>query len=290
MKKFKIFIFILIILLGFSFIFRNELLNFYSKFALKLPEIEKEIGQFLPPEIKKEVSLPPPIKAEKEYPETILTKEGVIKWTNIQREKYGLPPLKESLELDASSAIKVEDMFKNQYFDHYSPSGEGMGDLAKIVGYEFILIGENLALGNFKDDETLVNAWMESTGHRENILNERYQEIGVAVKKGTFEGRETWMAVQHFGLPLSACPQPNEKLKVEIDENEKEIDEIESTLNNLKNEIRKMRSKWGSECQEKIDEYNSLVVKYNSLVTKTQTLITNYNNQVRLFNQCVSSD
>ena len=87
MKKFKIFIFILIILLGFSFIFRNELLNFYSKFALKLPEIEKEIGQFLPPEIKKEVSLPPPIKAEKEYPETILTKEGVIKWTNIQREK-----------------------------------------------------------------------------------------------------------------------------------------------------------------------------------------------------------
>jgi len=290
MRKIKIFIFTLIILLGFGFIFRNEILDFYSGLALKLPEIEKEIGQFLPPTTEKEVSLPPPLQAEKEYPQASLSAEGVIRWTNTQREKYGLPPLKESDLLDASAAIKVEDMFENQYFDHYSPSGEDVGDLAKIVNYEFILIGENLALGNFKDDEDLINAWMESQGHRENILNERYQEIGVAVKKGIFEGRETWLAVQHFGFPLSACPQPEEELKVEIEENKKEIDDIESALNNLKNEIRRMRPRWGSEYQAKVNEYNLLLVEYNSLVTKTQTLILDYNNQVKSFNQCVSSN
>jgi len=146
-----------------------------------------------------------------------------------------------------------------------------------------------LALGNFKDDENLVNAWMESEGHRENILSTKYQEIGVAVKKGSFEGRETWLAVQHFGLPLSACPQPDVKLKVEIDENEKEIDELAEKLRLLQVEIKKMRPKWGSEYERKIDEYNLLVEKYNSLAKETQTLIESYNSQVKSFNQCLSS-
>lgn len=290
MKKLKLFLLVLIILLGFGFIFKNEILDFYSNFALKLPEVEKEISQFLTPEIEKEVSLPEPIKAKKEYPQTVLTQEGIIKATNIQREKYGLEPLKESLKLDASSAIKVEDMFKNQYFDHYSPSGQGVGDLAKIVNYDFILIGENLAMGNFKDDENLVNAWMESPGHRENILNQKYQEIGVAVKKGIFEGKETWIAVQHFGLPLSACPQPDEKLKVKIDENEKEIDQLLEEIKILETEIKKMRPKWGSEYERKIDEYNSLVLKYNSLIKETQSMIDQYNLQVKSFNQCLQGE
>jgi uncharacterized protein YkwD len=93
-------------------------------------------------------------------------------------------------------------MFENQYFAHESPTGEKVSDLAKKFGYDFLLIGENLAMGNFSSDEDLVLAWMESPGHRENILNEKYQEIGVAVKKGIFEGKEVWIAVQHFGLPF----------------------------------------------------------------------------------------
>ena len=137
-----------------------------------------------------------------------------------------MPALLENTKLDQSAELKAQDMLKNQYFAHTSPSGMAVGNLAEKVGYEFIAIGENLALGNFENDEALVQAWMDSPGHRANILNSRYQEIGVAVLKGVFEGRTTWLAVQHFGLPLSVCPSPQEGVKLTIDANQNKIDEI----------------------------------------------------------------
>jgi len=288
MKKFKAIVAISIIVLGLSFIFRNEVLDFYSKLTLRLPEIEKEITGFIKEEVEKEISIPPPLRAEKEYPEAFLTKEGVITLTNLQREKYGLPPLEENLQLNAGAAIKVTDMFENQYFAHTSPLGEGVGDLAKQVNYEFILIGENLALGNFQNDEVLVQAWMDSTGHRENILNSRYQEIGIAVQKGIFEGESTWLAVQHFGLPLSACPQLDETLKAEIWANENEISQLQKTLRSLQIEIKTMRPKRGIIYNQKIEQYNTFVSEYNALVKETETLIDEYNSQIRLFNECVT--
>lgn len=288
MKKLKILIITFIAILGLGLIFKNQILDFYSGFSLKLPEIKEKIGEFKGLEIKKEISTPPPLKAEREYPESFLTREGIIKWTNLQREKYNLPPLKESLKLNLSSAIKVEDMFQNQYFAHLSPEGEGVADLAKIVDYKFILIGENLALGNFKNDEGLVQSWMESPGHRENILNQRYQEIGVAVKKDKFEGKEVWLAVQHFGLPLSACPQPEENLLAQIKENENELNQIQTELEKLQLEIKKMKPKRGVAFSQKIKEYNILVGKHNSLLEKNKILIEDYNKKVKLFNNCVS--
>ena len=70
-------------------------------------------------------------------------------------------------------------------------------------------------MGNFKNDQDLVSAWLNSPGHRANILNTRFTEIGTAVLKGFYEGREVWMAVQEFGLPLSSCPNPDSKVKIE---------------------------------------------------------------------------
>lgn len=285
MKKLKILI--LIILLGSGFLLRNKILDIYSNFSLKLPEIERKIGNYLQPKFEKEVFLPPPLKAEKEYPGAILTKDGIIKWTNLQREKYGLPPLKENNLLNASAAIKIEDMFENQYFDHYSPNGKGVEDLAKMVNYEFIVIGENLALGNFKNDEALVLAWMESPGHRENILNKKFQEIGVAVKRGIFEGKEVWLAVQHFGMPISACPKPEEELKEKIEENRLKIEELLRELKILEEEIKAKRRRLTPNYQSEIEQYNRLVKEYNTLVSKTQNLIDEYNLKVKAFNECV---
>jgi hypothetical protein len=284
MKK-VIFLIIFVILSIGIFLFWND---FYSGFFLKLPEIEKEVRGLIKEEVEKEISLPPPLKAEREYPEAILTNAGIIEWTNFQREKYGVLPLKENPRLNASAAIKVEDMFKNQYFSHYSPNDQGVGDLAKIVGYDFILIGENLALGNFKDDQSLVLSWMESPGHRENILNPKYQEIGVAVEKGVFEGKETWIAVQHFGLPISACPQPDKGLLIKIEENQNQIEEIEKSLKELRLKIRAIRPKWGENLRQKVEEYNLLVSRYNFLIDQTEFLIKKYNNQVSLFNECLA--
>lgn len=289
MSKSKIFIIILIFILGLGLFFWNDLLDIYSQFSLKLPEIGKEVTDFLSKEAEKIILTPPPLRSESDNPQSFLTQQGVIKWTNAQREKYGLLPLSENSELDKMAEAKVDDMFENQYFDHISPSGEGVGDLAKNFGYEFIIIGENLALGNYKNDEDLVQAWMDSPGHRENILNERYLEIGIAVKKEVFEGRSTWLAVQHFGLLLAVCPQPDEEIKTVIELNQEKIDNLETTLNNLRIEIQNMKPKRGELYIQKIEEYNNLVAQYNNLTEETRALVLKYNIQVNKFNECVAT-
>jgi len=254
-----------------------------------LIEERREIVQIPVQELEKEVSAPPPIRTETESLQAVLIQRGVFQWTNVQREKNGLPQLTESAVLNSIAASKVADMFQRQYFEHVSPSGEGVGDLAETAGYEFIAIGENLALGDYKDDEALVQAWMDSPGHRENILNERYQEVGVAVEKGVFEGRSTWLAVQTFGLPLSVCPRPAETLKGQIDLFTLQVNELETILNAMRAEIRDTRPKRGSQYNEKVEEYNKLVDQYNSLVTEIQDLIFEYNSQVQAFNECANS-
>jgi uncharacterized protein YkwD len=286
MRKFILLIILAITLGGF---FWSEILDFYSKLTLRLPQQwTEERTNDLIEEVEKQIATPPPLRAEKEAPESFLTQAGIIQWSNFQREKYGLPPLKENAKLDSSAEIKVEDMLENQYFAHSSLSGVGVKELAERVGYEFIAIGENLALGNFQNDEALLQAWMDSPGHRENILNIQYQEIGVAVIKGVFKGQTTWLAVQHFGLPLSACSQPDETLKVEIETNQNQIEELQQTLEVLQTEIQIMRPKRGPAYNQKIEQYNAIVSQYNNLVDEKKVLISQYNAQVKLFNDCVT--
>ena len=291
MKKFKIIISVLVIflvLIGGFFFFWNQVVSLYTKLYLKLPELEKGVGDFLMEEIEKRISTPPPLRSPADAPESFLTKAGVIKSTNAQRAKFDLPPLKENARLDNSAKLKVEDMFKNQYFDHTSPSGIVIGDLAAKVGYEFISIGENLALGNFENDEDLVDAWMNSPGHRENILDSKYIEIGVYVASGSFEGKTTWMAVQHFALPLSTCSKPDEKIKTEIESDKNQIKELEAGLQELLTEIQDMKPRRDPNYNQKVEEYNTVVAQYNGLVGEIKILIDKYNTQVKSFNACLS--
>jgi uncharacterized protein YkwD len=266
----------------------NYLSNIYSGFLTNLPKVEKGITDLIK-EKTGSISIPPPLRVDKGSVNSYLTKEGVIDWTNKQRAKEGLASLKENFTLDVTAEKKAEDMLQNQYFAHESPNGAGVSDLANNSGYEFIAIGENLAMGNFENDEVLVQAWMDSPGHRANILNNRYQEIGVSVIKGTFEGKTTWMAVQHFGLPLSACPKIDESLKTEINQAQNQIKIIENSLNILKNEIEIMKPKRGAFYMQKIEEYNNFVSQHNIFVEDLKLLINKYNNQVKAFNNCVGS-
>ncbi len=274
-----------LISLLFLLVFLGGILFFWQFLFRELPKVEREIP-VLVGKIRKQIATPPPLIVEVRLPESFLTQAGVIQWTNIQRQKQGLPALRESNELNESSLIKVKDMLLKQYFGHISPEGEGVWDLASRAGYEFIAIGENLALGDFENDEKLLEGWMGSSGHRANILSSQYQEIGVAVLKGEFQGRETWLAVQHFGKPLSVCPQPSESLITEISENQSQIEKMYLTLSALEEEINSMRPKRGLAYNQKVEEYNNLVSQYNALIGKTKLLIEQYNNQVRLFNQC----
>jgi len=215
----------------------------------------------------------------------------VIIWTNRNRELNGnMAPLEENSKLNLSAKMKVDDMFKQQYFEHVSPGGVGVSDLGDKVAYQYIIIGENLALGNFKDSQALIDAWMASPGHRANILNKNYTEIGVAVGRGTFRGQDTWMAVQHFALPRSACPAIDEILHGVINLNQKEIKTIELDLNIRRKNIDSGEVHEGKTTNEQINDYNSLVAKYNQLILNLKEKISDYNAGVREFNTCLSEN
>lgn len=290
MKKI-VFLLVFFLILGGGYFFRDQILEkierLFYPLSLNLPQISIEIPEIKTTLQNPQVILPPPLRVEKEKA-GFLTKEGIIEWTNFQRKSYGLSPLKENELLEQSANLKLQDMIEKHYFAHVSPDGIELKDLVEKVGYEFILIGENLALGNFKDDQDLVLAWMESPGHRENILNSKYQEIGVAVGQGIFEGKKVWFAVQHFGKPLSACPVPNENLKLEIEQNEKELDTLFLKIDALRKEIENYLPERSRQLKEKIKEYNDLVSYYNQLVKETQNLINQYNNQVKIYNECLA--
>lgn len=240
--------------------------------------------------LEKHVSTPDPLRADRESPEAFLTRSGIVAATNIQRQESGLPVLIASAKLNEAADRKVGEMFQKQYFAHVSPDGRQASDLASSSGYEYIAIGENLALGNFENDGALVRAWMDSPGHRENILNKKFRDLGVAAARGVYEGKTTWLAVQIFGLSASACGAPDSDSKTRIDNNEKTLEGWQNELAKLKNEIG--ANSWSprrrDEYNERLKEYNDLVTKYNALVGMTKNLIGQYNDQVNAFNICLN--
>lgn len=307
----KINIFIIIFVFLSLYIIRDDLFKMYngvssfleSKYTV-LPtvnQIKSNISQIAEntiantpiTEIKKSIKNPAPLKVlDSVFITNInsidLSSVKVIDWTNINRmEVAGLPALKENPKLDNTAEQKLKDMFTNQYFEHISPNGVGASDLASESGYNYILIGENLALGNFKDEKNLLDAWMASPGHRANILNTHYTEIGVAVGRGMFNGEDTWLAVQHFGAPINLCPTIDTILKDKIETDKTQLSSMSVNLIKQKDQIDQ-----GSILSEitniqQINNYNSLVAAYNNLIKESKSLITKYNNQVTIFNSCV---
>jgi len=272
MKKIIIVVSVIVVIGLFGFLAKDLLFS-------GLLEIEKGVNDLLK-QSERKVFLPSPLFSEEDNPDSFLDKDEVIKFTNIQRQKYGLAPLKENSKLDSSAQAKAEDLFFYQYFEHKSPTGLEVSDLAMRAGYDYIFLGENLAMGNFEDDEDLVQAWMDSPGHRENILNPKFMEIGVFVLKGTFQGKETWVAVQHFALPSSICSPADETIKMKIQANEREIAKLEQTLDSMKDNLKTKKD---------INEFNALVLKHNDLVDQNKVLVQKYNQQVISFNQCLTN-
>lgn len=177
-----------------------------------------------------EVLTPPPLRLPLGLPGGVLTAPGVLTETNRQRAAEGLAALGGDELLDRAAQRKLDDMFAHQYFEHVAPDGTGPADLVAGVQYEYVRVGENLALGSFRDDATLVQAWMDSPGHRANILHTGFTELGVAVGQGVFEGQRTWLAVQTFALPLSACPEVDGALRQRLERQVTDGTEREASL------------------------------------------------------------
>jgi len=217
-----------------------------------------------------------------------LTVSGVILYTNSERaQNGGLPALTKNSFLDRDAQMKLADMFAKQYFEHVSPTGVGPGDLAKAVGYPYVIVGENLALGDFGSNQGVLTAWMNSPGHRANILNPHYTEIGVAVGKGMYEGRMTWLAVQSFGMPLSACPEISVAVKNQIDANNTEIARLRAALDAKKAQVDATPTS-DPNYNTYANEFNALVPQYNMIIEMNRTLVANYNTSVQVFNDCIN--
>ncbi len=219
-----------------------------------------------------------------------LTLNGVIEATNRQREIYSQIPLRMNPKLNLAAKAKLDDMFRQQYFEHESPDGKHPSDVIKAAGYDYLVVGENLALGNYQNDQVLVEAWMNSPGHRANILDSKFNEIGVAVGKGKFEGKEVWLAVQEFGAPLSNCPTPSTSLQNQIDRNRASIETKQEQLNQLRAQIQANRYRNRSEYETAVAEYNSKAEDLNTLIDQTKNIVNDYNSQVNSFNTCLDKN
>lgn len=220
-----------------------------------------------------------------------LSPSNIIELTNQERVATGLSGLKENNLLNQAAMMKVQDIFNRQYFEHISPDGHGPGYLADVAKYEYVVVGENLALGTFKNDASLVKAWMDSLGHRENILNARYSEIGVAVGQGFFDGERMYVAVQEFGKPSSACPSVGADERLRIESDQAEADRLNDIVVIYKNTLEAMphnTTEENSAYNAKVAEYNATVSKYNTAVDDLRAKIEVYNRRVRDFNTCAT--
>ncbi|MCI0619821.1 CAP domain-containing protein [Candidatus Wolfebacteria bacterium] len=219
--------------------------------------------------------------------DSALSADAIVALTNAERRATGLAALTPNSALAQAALAKAEDILARGYFEHIAPDGTRPADLALRAGYPYILIGENLALGEFKSSEEVVAGWMESTEHRENILHERYRDIGVALLEGEFEGEELFVAVQEFGMPRSACPELPTTLGNILAAYEVELDALRLRLNDEYAALDATEKKYGGAYGERVDAYNAAVEAFNWLLMTVKDRTVEYNDQVRAFNVCV---
>ena len=116
----------------------------------------------------------------------------IVRLTNESRRQAGLPPVAIDDRLMAAAKAKLFDMLMHDYFAHRTPDGRQPWAFMQAAGYAFQTAGENLAKG-YDNEPELQRAWMKSRGHRANILNPLFTEIGVADANG--------IVVVMFGRP-----------------------------------------------------------------------------------------
>jgi len=129
-----------------------------------------------------------------------ISAQRIITLTNEVRQQYGLPLVQEDPLLDKAAEEKAQDMLKNKYFGHFSPTNVSPWYWIDRAGYNYYYAGENLAM-NFLDSEEVIKGWLNSPSHKENLLNKDYKDMGIAVVSGDFnnEGINRILVVQMFG-------------------------------------------------------------------------------------------
>lgn len=125
-------------------------------------------------------------------------RSALLAAVNAERQRAGASPLVASSGLDRAAQRHAEDMLTRHYFAHESPEGHTVAERAKAAGYDWRAIGENIAEGQTSVAEVM-STWMHSPGHRRNILNPTYREMGAGLALGKSGGEYQVEWVQDFG-------------------------------------------------------------------------------------------
>ena len=154
------------------------------------PEVPSEPETPIEPETPVEPEVPsdpetpvePEAPSEPEQPESSdgvhAYERQVVDLVNVQRARSGLQPLTLDAELCRFARVKSQDMHDNRYFDHNSPTYGSPFDMMRSFGITYASAGENIAMG-YSTPEAVVSAWMNSDGHRANILSTKFALLGV---------------------------------------------------------------------------------------------------------------
>lgn len=134
-----------------------------------------------------------------------ITNEQLLSLTNSKRGENGASELSISDQLSQAAANKAADMFSKNYWAHNAPDGTTPWVFIKSSGYSYVYAGENLARG-FTNSADVINAWMESPEHKENMLSNNYKNVGFSVAVGTLNGEETILIVEMLGSTNFAAP------------------------------------------------------------------------------------
>lgn len=207
------------------------------------------------------------------FPNKNMENSVILDYVNMERDLLDTNLLVFNDKLNAAAKKKLDDMFAKGYFEHVSPEGIEAANLVSDASYEFITVGENLIQGLFKDEQEVVKFWMNSPGHRKNIINENYIETGIASGYGEFGDKELFMSVQIFAVPLSICPPPSNQLTQNIEEKEQRLEVLKI---NMKTE-------------DNILEYNKMVTEHNNILDELIPMIEEYNNKVKEQEECFST-
>jgi len=127
-----------------------------------------------------------------------ITSSDLLAMTNQKRQENGLGPLSMNDQLASAADQKANHMFANNYWAHIAPDGTTPWFFIKNSGYEYLYAGENLARG-FTSSIDVINAWMTSPTHRENMLSKNYSDVGFAIKEGSLTGSDTVLVVEELG-------------------------------------------------------------------------------------------
>ncbi len=124
--------------------------------------------------------------------------QEMLDLVNEERMRESLAPVTWCPALARSATAHSQDMAAENYFEHESLDGREVADRAKSQGYDFQTVGENIAVGQ-RDVAEVMQGWMDSPGHRENIMKPDYTHLGSGVATGDFKGQQSIYWTQNFG-------------------------------------------------------------------------------------------